>query len=92
MVHYFGNEYPATDKIEVFFDINDVEEPFKVIGQFTHENSTLFHGPNQIKTAMIKKAKEKGADGIIFEEVFVGRDFDNNERLYVKAKAIQYRK
>jgi len=89
-IHYLGESYPETEKIDIFYDENDVNQPFKVIGKIAHDKIVNYE-LERIKTHMIEKAKARGADGIIFDSFSVDRkNGDEGDRFSVKAKAIRY--
>lgn len=78
---YLGDYYPATTKIDFYYDAKDVKQDYKVIGHLT----TSDDNSNRIKNILSKKGAPIGADGFIILEV-VGHD-DNK---VVKADAIKY--
>ncbi len=84
--YFLGDSYPATSAIDVFYDEKDVEKDYNTIGQVTHAHCD-FAGVEKIKNAMIKKAKEKGGNGIIFTNT---NESKNN--LSITAKVIRYKK
>ena len=65
-IHYLGDTQQATDKVDVFYSKEDIEKPFKIIGQLKGMPESSWTKMETVKTSMIKKAKEKGANGIVF--------------------------
>jgi hypothetical protein len=92
-ISYLGDSYSPTYDVDVFYDENDVEKDFRVIGLARNEGDEIERDDLQsIREEMIKKARSVGADGIIFISVAEnkgGPDFDNNK--IVEAKFIKYR-
>lgn len=82
MVNYLGDAYPATDKVDVYYDAKDIKQDYKVIG---HLSTNDFVNSDQVKKALSNKAKAMGANGIIILQT---TGHDNNE--LVKADAIKY--
>ncbi|NNE28471.1 MAG: hypothetical protein HKN16_02470 [Saprospiraceae bacterium] len=89
-IHFLGDTYPATTDIDVFYDAKDVEKQYKTIGKMTHDKF-LDYEVEAIKESMIKKAKEKGGDGIIFTQNTSTRvDDEMGDRLSITADVIKY--
>ncbi len=84
-VHYLGESYPATLEVDVFYDADDIRRDFKAMGTMTSDPTSL-NNFDYIKDSMINKAKEKGADAIVFEEIDITNDCDKS----VKATLIRY--
>ncbi|WP_114941094.1 hypothetical protein [Mucilaginibacter endophyticus] len=81
---YLGDTYPATEKVDVFYDAKDVKKDYKVIGHLA-----IAYTPNaaEAKNDLSIKAREVGADGIIILQVD-----GNNEKATIRADAIKYNK
>lgn len=65
---YIGKAYPATDSPELFFSWNDVPEGYETMGHIT-ATPTLFSGLEDAQASIEKKAREKGADAVVFEGI-----------------------
>ena len=90
-IHYLGDAYPTTTIVDVFYDEKDVKKEYTTIGQLTHDK-ILNYSSETIKQEMIAKAKEKGADGIIFSDFVTVRENEiDGDRLSVKARLIRYK-
>ena len=91
-ISYLGDSYGRTTKVDVYYDQGDIDREYKVIGLARNEGDDLERDDLQsIKTEMIKKAKEVGADAILFISVAEnrdGQDFDPNK--IVEAKFLKY--
>jgi len=91
-IHYLGESYPETIQLDVYYDEADVEQEYTTIGKMTHDNYLDFE-VNNIKNSMIRKAKEKGGDGIIFLELTkTGEEDIFDDRILMTAKIIKYKK
>lgn len=67
-LYYIGDQFNPTDSVQVYYNLQDIQKPYKVIGRLTNEPGTT-NDPNVVKEAMIKKAKQIGANGIVFDEL-----------------------
>ena len=63
-VDYLGNAYPPTSNVDVYFSEDDVTEGYLVMGRVTVDGKDA----EALEEKVIEKARESGADGIIFEE------------------------
>lgn len=63
-IKYLGDEYPPTDRVDLYFSEADVEIEYRVMG---HLEATAgeFVDTEKMLEDIKKKAMEKGADGII---------------------------
>ncbi len=63
-IQYLGDEYPPTDRVDVYFSEADVEIEYRVMG---HLEATAgeFVNTEKMLDDIKKKAMEKGADAII---------------------------
>ena len=64
-VDYLGDSYPPTSHVDVYFSEGDVIEDYLVIGHATIEGDEA----EELQEKLIEKARESGADGIVFEEL-----------------------
>lgn len=68
---YLGKSYPATELVDEYFDISDVKKSYTVMGKA--ELLKGFRSLEKAQQKIIKLAKQKGADGVIFsteEEIY----------------------
>ena len=63
-VDYLGDSYPSTSHVDVYFSEDDITEGYLVMGRATVDGSDAA----ALQEKLIEKARESGADGIIFEE------------------------
>ena len=63
-VDYLGDSYPPTAHVDVYFSEDDVIEGYLVMGHATIEGDEA----EKLQEKLIEKARESGADGIVFEE------------------------
>lgn len=87
-IYYVGDTYTVSSDFEVYYDENDVQKPYKVIGRMT--NDLYAYDADDLKNRMIEKAKQVGGDGIIFTDITVKRPHDAGDRLLFKANVIKY--
>lgn len=62
-VDYLGGSYPPTSGVDVYFSEDDITEDYLVMGHATVDGSDA----EELQEKLIEKARERGADGIIFE-------------------------
>ena len=65
---YIGKTYPATENPELFFSWNDVPGEYETMGRITAAPQ-LFGNLEDAKKAIEKRAREKGADAVVFEGI-----------------------
>lgn len=68
---YLGKSYPATETVDEYFDRSDIKKSYTVMGKA--ELIKGFRSFEKSQQKIIKLAKQKGADGVIFsseEEVY----------------------
>ena len=63
-VDYLGDSYPPTSHVDVYFSEEDITEGYLVMGRATVDGGDA----EELEEKLIEKARESGADGIIFEE------------------------
>jgi hypothetical protein len=68
---YFGKNYPVTETVDEYFDSSDVKKSYTVMGKA--ELLKGFRSLEKAQQKIIKLAKQRGADGVIFsieEEIY----------------------
>ncbi len=86
-LYYLGDTYTATDTLQVYYNLQDVKQPYKVIGRITNQPTAAIN-MDKLKDQMILKGKQVGANGIVFDELRgKGREGDERE---VHAQLIRY--
>ena len=65
-IHYLGESLPPKQNVDVYYDSGDISKAYKVIGQLTGENSAGYVSLDDIRDEMIKSARLRGADAILF--------------------------
>ena len=82
----------------MYFDEHDITKKYKVIGMMKNEADELeIDDVEDVKKAMLKKAREVGADAILFMGFYserINQDhhdeiFDNIKKIY-EAKLLKY--
>ena len=63
-IDYIGEEYPPTSNVELFFDEDDIEYDYKIMGQLVATAGDFISSEKMLEDIK-KKAMEKGADGVI---------------------------
>ena len=62
-IDYLGDSYTPTSHVDVYFSEDDVTEGYLVMGHAAADGEDT----EALQEKLIKKARESGADGIIFE-------------------------
>lgn len=62
-VDYLGDFYTPTSHVDVYFSEDDVTEDYLVMGHATADGGDT----EALQETLIEKARDSGADGIIFE-------------------------
>ena len=100
-IDYLGDTYSPTTHVDVYFSEDDVTEAYQKMGHATAEKGDA----EELQERLIEKARESGADGIIFHGIdrvktgetttvdAIGTEHTQNTRvLQVKAVFIKYKK
>ena len=84
-IYYVGDKYPPTSTVDVYYSVKDIRRDYTTMGRMTKE---LVLG-DQEKKEMVKEAKRKGADGIIFYDIET--DAGKSSIVSIKAELIRYK-
>ena len=82
---YFGEKYPPTTNVDIFYSAHDVKEDFKVIG---HMNLANF-GQDSVKSKFVRYAQKIGADAIVITGNTVNTGAKSSSDV-VNADALKY--
>ena len=85
LIHYVGDSYPPTSKVDVYYSVKDIQRDYTIMGRMTRE---LIMGDHE-KKEMIEEAKRKGAEGIIFYDLEM--DAGKSSIVSIKAELIRYK-
>ena len=82
-INYIGESYPPTQHVDLYFSEEDIKTEYTVVGRIlaTAELDELLYSSDQFTEAILKKAREKGADGVVilgFEKVMTGTSASRN--------------
>ena len=70
-IQYLGKTYAPTQNVDIFFNESDINRPFTTIGMIRNSGKSYEkNNPEVIKTAMLTKAMQVGADAIIFHGMY----------------------
>lgn len=91
-ITYLGDYYGSTVNVDIYYDEKDIDKDYKTIGIARNEGDE-FEKDNleAIREEMIKKAREVGADAILFERI--GENVDRevwDSKKVVEAKFLKY--
>ena len=96
VINYLGDSYTPSQNIDVFYDEHDIKQEYKVMGMMSNEAGDLeIDDAENVKNAMIKKARSVGADAILFINFYSDRSrnnegiFDDIRQIY-EARVIKY--
>ena len=89
-VHYFGDSHPSTQQVDSYYSPEDIKVSYKVMGQLQGFPSLGSNMSEKVKLKMIKDAKLKGADGILF---LLNESYSAESSIYpIKADLLRYEK
>jgi len=81
---YFGDTFPATSKVDIYYSEHDVKQGYKVIGHMAYTN----FAPDVVKAKLSEFAKKIGADAVIITGT---EDVRNDAPTgLIKADALKY--
>jgi hypothetical protein len=70
-IAYLGNTSTPTSQVDVYVDASSIKKPYVVVGKGYVEKPV---GPDprieKIQESAIRKAKEKGADAVLFQDYY----------------------
>ena len=82
-INYIGDSYAPTQHVDLYFSEDDIKKEYVVVGQIraTAQLDELIYSSDKFTQAILKKAREHGADGVVilsFEKVMTGTDVSRN--------------
>jgi hypothetical protein len=89
-IYYLGDKYDYSNNLQVFYDKEEIEGNYSVIGKMTIDKSRKYK-PDAVKKKMVKKAQKYGAEAIIFKDFYVKRlEQERADCLVVNAELIKF--
>ncbi len=71
-VRYLGSELSPTKQVDVYVDPAAIKKPYTVIGKGYPDYGVYMSGELELmQQKAIQKAREKGADAILFQDVYL---------------------
>ena len=71
-VNYMGTTAAPTDKVDVFVEASNIKKPYTVMGKgYVQPRALSSASEEKIQAKAITKAREKGADAILFEDFYL---------------------
>jgi len=64
---YLGSSYTPTKNVDVFVDASSIKKSYTIIGK-TYVETDTFTNLDRIQQNAIEKAKQKGANAILFQD------------------------
>ena len=82
-INYIGEAYPPSQQVDLYFSEKDIEKQYKVVGRIiaTANAHELIYSSDKFTQSILKKARGKGADGVVilgFENVMTGTNHSRN--------------
>ncbi|MDE0426195.1 MAG: hypothetical protein OXN25_15155 [Candidatus Poribacteria bacterium] len=84
-VDYLGDSYSPTAHVDVYFSEDDIIKDYLVMGHATIEGGEA----EALQEKLMEKARESGADGIVFEELRVETGVLQVRSIFIKYKKNQ---
>ena len=72
-INYLGDSFPPTQRVDVYVDASAIRKAYTIIGKSSIDRTHFFSTDERIQQAAVEKAKEKGADAILFKDYTVIR-------------------
>src|SRR3954469_25770340 len=70
-LNYLGKTSTPTQKVDVYVDAGAIKKTYTIVGKGYMEGMTLSKkGYEKMQKKALKKAKEKGADAVLFQDVY----------------------
>lgn len=76
-LNYLGSSYSPSRTVDVYVDASSIKRPYTIIGKGYMEYGYGFYTKSKIEKMQekaIQKAKEKGADAILFNDYYIQED------------------
>jgi hypothetical protein len=67
---YLGNSYAPTQNVDIYVDASAVKKPYTIMGKSYFE-IVAFTKLEKMQKAAIKKARQKGANAVLFQDYIV---------------------
>lgn len=69
-INYLGNSFQPTQNVDVYVDEGSISKDYSIMGKgyVSHYGHTI---PESVQKEAITKAKQKGADAILFKDFFL---------------------
>lgn len=87
---YFGSRLPATDSVQTFYAAKDIKQPYKVIGHMISPISSSEYDQENVKIRLINRAKQVGANALIFSDIVRQAHQKTTDDYSIKAEAIVF--
>ena len=70
-VQYLGGTAQPTKYVDVYVDASAIKKPYTIIGKAYVDNALyVMRDLERIQANVVEKAKEKGADAVLFQELY----------------------
>ncbi|MFL5741377.1 MAG: hypothetical protein ACJ75B_14230 [Flavisolibacter sp.] len=76
-IDYVGKSATPTQKVDVFVDPSSIKKPYTVIGKGYVTYGAAYR-MEKLQRQAVQKAKEKGADAVLFQDYFVTEEGTNS--------------
>ena len=80
---YFGDKYPPTNTVDLYYSGHDVKHDYKVIGHLTIQNV----GQDSVKAKLTSYARSIGADAIV---ILGSNNIKDAQDAIITADALKY--
>ena len=74
-VRYLGTEFSPTKQVDVYVDPSAIKKPYTIIGKGYPDYGLYMQAELELmQEKAIQKAREKGADAILFQDVYLVKE------------------
>jgi hypothetical protein len=69
-INYLGNSFQPTNKVDVYVDESAISRDYTIVGK-GYVRTYVYSVSESIQKKAVNKAKQKGADAVLFKDYFV---------------------
>lgn len=89
--NYFGTKYSPTETVKSYYATKDIDRPFEVIGHMNARTGWSESSQERTRKQVIQKAKQIGADGVVFSELNRQVNEKTTDDFTIKVEVIKFK-
>ncbi|GHE32065.1 hypothetical protein GCM10017764_14050 [Sphingobacterium griseoflavum] len=87
---YLGEKYAPTQRVQTFYSTKDIKQSFQVIGHMNAPTSRTTSGQARTKRLVVEKAKQIGADAVVFSGLDRQANDKTTDDYSIKVEVIKF--